>query len=309
MKCFHYSQRIVLLAVCGVTWVRASDSNADYSAGNAYRTGNELFHANGYDKSNDYADGGTQGKYVAVPFTSTGVSGNYAAAQPSTSGYGSYSNSYSNGHSQVPSSSYGYSQAADLNYRSNYYDSPYGQQHNNDGPFQPITGRNFDASQVDITHDSYGHSASGLSGGYGEAAEPHHIYHSQAQAIPVSNHIEYTKHIPYPVYKQIHVPISKPVDVKIPHPVLVPVPHPYPIHIPVAQPVAVPVVKEITIPVEKIVPYPVEKHVPYPVEKHIPYPVEQHIKVHVPHPYPVKVPIIKTIYHKVKSSSRGHGWK
>lgn len=305
-----FIQRIIVVAACGITWIQASASDStDYSAGNGYRTGNELFHANGYDKSNDYAApaGETQGKYVAVPFTSTGsVNGNYASGQPST-GYGSYSNSYSNGQNQVPSS-YGYSQADDLNYRSNYYDSAYGQ-YNNDGPFQQITGRHFDASQVDITHESYGHSPSGLSGGYGEASEPHHIYHNQAQAIPVSNHIEYTKHIPYPVYKQIHVPISKPVDVKIPHPVLVPVPHPYPIHIPVAQPVAVPIVKEITIPVEKIVPYPVEKHVPYPVEKHIPYPVEQHIKVHVPHPYPVKVPIFKTIYHKVKSSSRGHGWK
>uniref|UniRef100_A0A1B0DJH2 Uncharacterized protein n=1 Tax=Phlebotomus papatasi TaxID=29031 RepID=A0A1B0DJH2_PHLPP len=48
----------------------------------------------------------------------------------------------------------------------------------------------------------------------------------------------------------------------------------------------------------------VEKKIPYPVEKHVPYKVEKYIQVPVPHPIPVKVPVVKTIFHKVKS----HGW-
>lgn len=106
-------------------------------------------------------------------------------------------------------------------------------------------------------------------------------------------------------FKIFSFSVQRPVKVQIPHPVLVPVPHPYPIHIPVSKPVAVPVVKEITIPVEKIVPYPVIKQVPFTVEKHVPYPVERIVHVHRRVPVPIRVPVVKTVIHRVKAS---HGW-
>lgn len=106
--------------------------------------------------------------------------------------------------------------------------------------------------------------------------------------------------------------VERPVHVSIPHPVLVPQPHAYPIHIPVAKPYAVPVVKEITIPIEKIVPYPVVKKVPFTVEKRVPYHVEKFVTVHKKVPYAIKVPIVKTIIHRVSPhdhyrGSHGHG--
>lgn len=155
-------------------------------------------------------------------------------------------------------------------------------------------------------------------------------------AVPVSKHVEITKSVPYPIYKHLHVPgkknlfysifeqkksleveifhfffffrcccfsraVQRPIEVKIPHPVLVPVPQSYPIHIPVSRPVAVPLVNEIKIPIEKIVPFPVVKKVPYYVEKHVPYHVEKFITIHKKIPYPIKVPVVKTIIHRVNS--------
>lgn len=109
-----------------------------------------------------------------------------------------------------------------------------------------------------------------------------------------------------PTFLSCHrISVQRPVHVPIPHPVLVPQPQAYPLHIPVAKPYAVPVVKEITIPIEKIVPYPVVKRVPYTVEKHVPYHVEKFVTVHKKVPYAIKVPIVKTIIHRV--NAHGHG--
>uniref|UniRef100_A0A182T051 Uncharacterized protein n=1 Tax=Anopheles maculatus TaxID=74869 RepID=A0A182T051_9DIPT len=144
-------------------------------------------------------------------------------------------------------------------------------------------------------------AAAGTSSGYGGHGPQ--IIHTKGRAIPISQHVEIETPVPVPYVKKIHVPIPQEVRVKIPHPVLVPVPRPYPVHIPVAQPIAVPDIKEITVPIEKIVPYPVEKKIPVPIEKPVPYPIEKHVPVYLPQPIPVKVPIVKTIIHKVKQQT------
>lgn len=180
------------------------------------------------------------------------------------------------------------------------------QQGDSIGDFGEINhGNAYSASNIEALSESFGGPSDHYGGGESnDHSEESGIYHTHGHSTPVSKHVEITKPVAVPVYKQIHVPVQKPFHVQIPHPVLVPVPQPYPIHVPVAQPVAVPIVKEISIPVEKVVPYPVEKKVPYPVEKHVPYPVEKHVTIPVHQPIPYKVPIVKTIFHKVKS----HGW-
>ncbi|XP_053658866.1 uncharacterized protein LOC128707933 [Anopheles marshallii] len=144
-------------------------------------------------------------------------------------------------------------------------------------------------------------AAAGTLPGYGGPGPQ--IIHTKGRAIPISQHVEIETPVPVPYVKKIHVPIPQEVRVKIPHPVLVPVPRPYPVHIPVAQPIAVPDIKEITVPIEKIVPYPVEKKIPVPIEKPVPYPIEKHVPVYLPQPIPVKVPIVKTIIHRVKQQT------
>ncbi|XP_052863576.1 probable serine/threonine-protein kinase kinX [Anopheles cruzii] len=138
--------------------------------------------------------------------------------------------------------------------------------------------------------------------GYGAPTGPQ-VIHTKGRAVPISQHVEIETPIPVPYVKKIHVPIPQEVKVRIPHPVLVPIPRPYPVHIPVAQPVAVPDIKEITVPIEKVVPYPVEKKIPVPIEKPVPYPIEKHVPVYLPQPIAVRVPIVKTIIHKVKQQT------
>ncbi|XP_058055765.1 sarcoplasmic reticulum histidine-rich calcium-binding protein-like [Anopheles bellator] len=138
--------------------------------------------------------------------------------------------------------------------------------------------------------------------GYGGPTGPQ-VIHTKGRAIPISQHVEIDTPIPVPYVKKIHVPIPQEVKVRIPHPVLVPIPRPYPVHIPVSQPIAVPDIKEITVPIEKVVPYPVEKKIPVPIEKPVPYPIEKHVPVYLPHPIAVRVPIVKTIIHKVKQQT------
>ncbi|XP_049279780.1 uncharacterized protein LOC125762075 [Anopheles funestus] len=144
-------------------------------------------------------------------------------------------------------------------------------------------------------------AAAGTPSGYGGSGPQ--IIHTKGRTIPISQHVEIETPVPVPYVKKIHVPIPQEVRVRIPHPVLVPIPRPYPVHIPVAQPIAVPDIKEITVPIEKIVPYPVEKKIPVPIEKPVPYPIEKHVPVYLPQPIPVKVPIVKTIIHKVKQQT------
>ncbi|XP_063374532.1 uncharacterized protein LOC134662195, partial [Cydia amplana] len=118
-----------------------------------------------------------------------------------------------------------------------------------------------------------------------------------AEPFSVSEHADEQNPVEVPSYKHVTVPVQKLVHVNVPKPILVGIPQPYPVKVPVNKPVAVPVETEISIPFEKVVLYPVVKHVPYPVEKHVPYKVEKTVHVHVPQPYPVKVPVYKTIHH------------
>lgn len=93
---------------------------------------------------------------------------------------------------------------------------------------QAHSGAQFVPSAVDITHDSlnagqniHGGSGSGSGGDiqsgygsidYGNAGYSQSNYevapavHTHEQAIPIAKHVEITKSVPYPVYKQLHVP-------------------------------------------------------------------------------------------------------
>ncbi|TDG49835.1 hypothetical protein AWZ03_003823 [Drosophila navojoa] len=116
--------------------------------------------------------------------------------------------------------------------------------------------------------------------------------------LPLSKHIEVTKHVPVTHYQQIHVPYKQPLQLRIPRPVIAAIPKPIPIRIPVTKAVAVPQLQEVKIPVEKVRPVPVERPIPYVVERQVPYRVEKPIATPVYYPYPVKVPVIRTVVHK-----------
>lgn len=61
--------------------------------------------------------------------------------------------------------------------------------------------------------------------------------------------------------------------------------------------------EEISVPVTKHIPVKIEKKIPFKVEIPVPYKVIKYVKVYIPKPFPVRVPIYKTIVHK---SSKGH---
>lgn len=169
----------------------------------------------------------------------------------------------------------------------------------------------FGHTQAFILHDGgndYGHGGQdgihdlgvqGFSGHHFGGQQGHDFGGNLGNAEPftVGEHTDEQHPVEVPLYKHVTVPVPKTIHVNVPKPILVGIPQPYPVKVPVNKPVAVPVETEISIPIEKVVPYPVVKHVPYPVEKHVPYKVEKTVHVHVPQPYPVKVPIYKTIHH------------
>nr|XP_036224162.1 AF4/FMR2 family member lilli [Bactrocera oleae] len=117
--------------------------------------------------------------------------------------------------------------------------------------------------------------------------------------IPLARHVEVTKHIPTIDYERVHVPYNQSVPIHIPQPIITAVPRPYAIRVPVAKTVAVPKVQEVRIPIEKVTPFPVERPVPFIVERRVPYMVEKQVAKPVYYPYPVKVPIVRTIVHKM----------
>ncbi|KAL6263875.1 hypothetical protein P5V15_003956 [Pogonomyrmex californicus] len=103
-----------------------------------------------------------------------------------------------------------------------------------------------------------------------------------------------------PVVKHIGVPTIKKVPISVPHPVVETVPQPYPVHVIVPKPVPFQVEKQVIKTVEKKVPTPVEKIIPVKVEKPVPFHVVKHVPVPVEKPIPIKIPIYKTIVHKIK---------
>ncbi|XP_026827103.1 valine-rich protein [Ooceraea biroi] len=103
-----------------------------------------------------------------------------------------------------------------------------------------------------------------------------------------------------PVVKHIGIPTIKKVPISVPHPVVETVPQPYPVAVVVPKPVPYAVEKPIIKTVEKKIPTPVEKIIPIKIEKPVPFHVVKHVPVPVEKPIPIKVPIYKTIVHKVK---------
>ncbi|XP_063548104.1 filaggrin-2-like [Cydia strobilella] len=189
-------------------------------------------------------------------------------------------------------------------------DESYGQ--TGSAGYSPVSAPAHGAAQSFILHDGgneYGHGGQGAIvhdlGVHGLSGHDFGGQYTQefaggldhAEPFTVGEHTDEQKPVEVPLYKHVTVPVQKLIHVNVPKPILVGVPQPYPVKVPVNKPVAVPVETEISIPIEKVVPYPVVKHVPYPVEKHVPFKVEKTVHVHVPQPYPVKVPIYKTIHH------------
>ncbi|KAK0084387.1 hypothetical protein PV325_007115 [Microctonus aethiopoides] len=184
------------------------------------------------------------------------------------------------------------------------------------GGFQPSTGDHYgssDQQEYPSSFSGYEYNSQpsydqGVHGGYdysehqsgGDVHGDNHVH-----SVPVSEHVEVTKPVAVPVYKEIGVPVAQPVKIHIPHPVAVGIAQPYPVAVPVSHPVPIQIIKTIAVPVERKVPYAVEKHIPVPIEKPVPIHVERHIPVPVEKPYPIKIPVYKTIHHHAKSH-HGH---
>ncbi|KAJ8667027.1 hypothetical protein QAD02_008689 [Eretmocerus hayati] len=98
-------------------------------------------------------------------------------------------------------------------------------------------------------------------------------------AVPVGEHVQVSKPLLIPIYKNIGVPLVQPVGIPVPHITAIAAPQPYPVHVPVLQPVAIPVIKTVATIVEKKVPYPIEKIIHVPIEKPIPIHIEKKIPV------------------------------
>ncbi|XP_011495031.1 PREDICTED: uncharacterized protein LOC105359958 [Ceratosolen solmsi marchali] len=107
-----------------------------------------------------------------------------------------------------------------------------------------------------------------------------------------ANHIQ-------PIIKNIGYPVYKDVEFKIPYPEVHHAQQPYPVLVPMLHPVPFEVTKTVVKTVEKKVPTPVEKIVPVPVEKLVPFKVIKHVPVLVDKKIPIKIPVYKTIHHKV----------
>ncbi|XP_020282694.1 uncharacterized protein LOC109854222 [Pseudomyrmex gracilis] len=103
-----------------------------------------------------------------------------------------------------------------------------------------------------------------------------------------------------PVVKHVGIPTIKQVPISVPHPVVQTVPQPYPVPVVVTKPVPYQVEKQVIKTVEKKVPTPVEKIIPVKIEKPVPFKVVKHVPILVQKPIPIKIPIYKTIVHKVK---------
>lgn len=116
--------------------------------------------------------------------------------------------------------------------------------------------------------------------------------------IPLAKHIEVTKHVPVTHYQQQHVPYKQTVQLRVPRPVITTIPKPIPIRVPVSKTIAVPQLQEVKIPVEQVKPVAVERPIPFVVERRVPYRVEKAVPLPIYYPYPVKVPIIRTVVHK-----------
>ncbi|XP_016960007.1 transcription factor SPT20 homolog [Drosophila biarmipes] len=126
--------------------------------------------------------------------------------------------------------------------------------------------------------------------------------------LPLSKHIEITKSVPVTHYQKQHVPYKQTIQVQVPRTVIAAIPKPMPIKIPVAQAVAVPQLQEVKIPIERVKPVAVERPIPFVVERRVPYRVEKPVVQPVYYPYPVKVPVVRTVVHKQPPHYVAPGW-
>ncbi|KAH8251773.1 hypothetical protein KR038_007551 [Drosophila bunnanda] len=126
--------------------------------------------------------------------------------------------------------------------------------------------------------------------------------------LPLAKHIEVTKNVPVTHYQKQHVPYKQSVQVQVPRTVIAAIPKPMPIKIPVAKTVAIPQLQEVKIPIERVKPVPVERPIPFVVERRVPYRVEKPVATPVYYPFPVKVPVVRTVVHKQRTHYVAPGW-
>ncbi|EDV43037.2 uncharacterized protein Dana_GF18280 [Drosophila ananassae] len=126
--------------------------------------------------------------------------------------------------------------------------------------------------------------------------------------LPLAKHIEVTRNIPVTHYQKQHVPYKQTVQMQVPKTVIAAIPKPTPIKVPVAKTVAVPQLQEVKIPIERVKPVPVERPIPFVVERRVPYRVEKPVATPVYYPYPVKVPVVRTVVHKQRPHYVAPGW-
>ncbi|XP_034664792.1 uncharacterized protein LOC117899113 [Drosophila subobscura] len=116
--------------------------------------------------------------------------------------------------------------------------------------------------------------------------------------VPLGKHIEITRQVPITHYQKQLVPYKEKLQLQVPRTVIAAVPRPVAIKVPVTKTVAVPQLQEVKIPIERIKPVPVERPIPFVVERRVPYRVEKAVATPVYYPYPVKVPVVRTVVHK-----------
>ncbi|XP_022232129.2 LOW QUALITY PROTEIN: uncharacterized protein LOC111080682 [Drosophila obscura] len=137
------------------------------------------------------------------------------------------------------------------------------------------------------------------------------VHHTPASSkalagLPLGKHIEITRQVPVTHYQKQLVPYKQTLQVQVPRTVIAAVPRPVPIKVPVSKTVAVPQLHEVKIPIERIKPVPVERPIPFVVERRVPYRVEKAVATPVYYPYPVKVPVVRTVVHKQHLQQQHH---
>ncbi|KAG7197240.1 hypothetical protein KM043_018365 [Ampulex compressa] len=149
-------------------------------------------------------------------------------------------------------------------------------------------GGDFTFGEISMDH----HQAGGISLGQSSL----HEGNGWASDIGIGGHGSHF----VPVVKHIGYPVLKSFPIHVPHVQVSAVAQPYPFHVLVPKPVAIPVEKQEFTKIEKHVPTPVEKIIPVKIEKPVPFTVVKPVAVPVIKHIPIKIPLYKTVVHKVK---------
>lgn len=176
-------------------------SAGGYAGGYASASGYGGGHANADGYGGGYASAGADGRSLSYHGASQEVNTNYIGDSEHSSNYESGASASGGGYSsQVALTGYP-SHGAGNGYSNQVTGYTSGAASDHIGDFQPSYGTqlgNHEAASVDITHESL----QGYSEGHGHSQ----VVQTEAHAVPISKHVEITKHVPYPVYKQVHVP-------------------------------------------------------------------------------------------------------